>query len=318
MNLFLNLILNLILANFSFQRGNQRTNGTHNQQSVTDQQKLNKNNNHNNKYQFIDTDHHNYQNNQHTVKKILPPSGNFNWNQPHATAGVNTTDQQQLNNLPHQQILLVKTPNMQSISTSSSPFSSTSSLSASPPLPIETTKPNEPVTFNNHQNFNNNKYNNTNNFSIKPRQQQQQQQNQHNQHQYPQQRQFYHPNSNVLARQALGVSTNDVLPLNKPIVPLDKITKYEHSNTNSNNRNNSNASVKTTKAPLNIFNTNIYNLAPTSYTNSTLTVKSNQVVDDSLRKSLVNLVDKFLNENNKNEDQSIEYEESIMSECLGK
>ena len=32
-----------------------------------------------------------------------------------------------------------------------------------------------------------------------------------------------------MARNALGVSTNDVLPLNKPIIPLDKVTKYEHN-----------------------------------------------------------------------------------------
>ncbi len=287
---------------------------------MTDQQKLLKTNFHNNKNQFIDTDPH-HQHHQQQAKRLPPASGNFNWNQPHP-AGLNATDQQQLANLPHQQILQVKTPNMQSISSSSSPFSSTSSLSASPPLPIEPTtnntnntinpyKPTEPAAFN-QTNLNNNKYNNIYNNNANNKQRQQQQ--------FPQsrQQQFYHQNANTLARQALGVSTNDVLPLNKPIIPLDKITKYEHPNSH---KSSSNGGVKTAaKAPVNIFNANIFNLTPSGHQNSSNTpvVKSSQVVDDALRKSLLNLVDKFLNENNKNEDHSIDYEESIMNGCLSK
>lgn len=120
----------------------------------------------------------------------------------------------------------------------------------------------------------------------------------------------FYPNSNhSMARNALGVSTSDVLPLNKPIIPLEKITKYEHHQSKS----------QKTKQPLNLFNTNIYNLAAHNNEAQGANKKqnNNSILDDGVKKKLLAVIDKFLNENNKNEENSLETTQFVMNNCIG-
>lgn len=337
-------------TNFPFQRGSQRQN--FNTSSATDQQKLqHKNKGFLNKNQLIDQQqsnttqdqsknyfHHSHHPNNKPTKKPASQM-NFNWNQLHPS----TQSSQPPAESTNLQILQIKTQNnMQSISSSSSPFSSTSSLSASPPLPCQdnntkegtnyvsstnstnqndqlvssnTSKPVEVNQQDSNYNLNintqnrssyNNSYNNrnmTNNNGYNN--------NKRQGYSGGQQRTSFYSNSNQnMARNALGVSTNDVLPLNKPIIPLDKITKYDHHGHN-------NKQQQKPKVPLNIFNTNIYNFTPQqqNVTNSQKK-QNNQILDETLKKRLLTIVDKFLSENEKNEENSLEYEQEIMKECL--
>lgn len=365
---------------FSFhQRNTQKSQGynslnNNSSQMPTDQQKLQlqyKNKNFS-KNQLIDSagnfdQQKRFKNPVNNVKK----TANFNWNQ--LQSGTNTilttaTAPSHVSNtvteVPTQQIPQLKTQiNMQSISSSSSPFSSTSSLSASPPLPIlndstansnmtnsnskptdqANIKPNSQnsVTLTSNasssssssssttsnqvdsgysntnsqnrintgnqyiRNFNSMANGYVNNYNGPKRQSGGQQ------FMGKQQRALFYPNSNHnTARNALGVSTNDVLPLNKPIIPLNKVTKYEHNN-HYNNKN-----VKP-KPALNIFNTNIYNLA----TQNTAVVKTqkkvnNLILDEGTKQKLLNTIDKYLNEKNKDEENNVEYSESIVNDCL--
>lgn len=311
-------------TNFSFQRSSTQQRSITNSSATTnttDTQKTQKNlhnqQKHNNtfmKNQFIDSKNdHQQQQQAYVVKK----SSNFNWNQPHPQAA----------EPPNQ--LKLKTQDAHSVSLSSSPFSSTSSLSVSPPPVQENPQQpqqqpkhfsssssssstssnsyksdsgNKPTTINTNQY--NRTLNNTNNFNNtyynKPQQQPQRP------YQQQQQRGPYHPNSNhSIARNALGVSTNDVLPLNKPMIPLDKVTKYDNSK-----------NAIRPKMPLNLFSTNIYNLA--SQMSQSKKNASSSILDEALMKRLIVTVDKFLNENRKSEENMLENSVSIMNSCIGK
>lgn len=264
-------------TNFSFQRTNQRTNP----QSITDQQKLQKTN-YLKSSQFIDTEPQKSQIHHQLGNRTRPATGNFNWNQPHPTG---QTNDQTTNTTTHiNQNLHIKTHNLHSISSSSSPFSSNSSLSASPPLPVDQPKPTtEPTTF----------YNNTNTNTYK---QPLIQQRQH--------LSYTNSSNNSMSRNALGVSTNDFLPLNKPIIAMDKVALKSGANLKA-------------KAPLNIFSANIYNLAPVQVVQVFPgKSKSSQLIDESVKKSIVCAVDRFLFENNKNEERGIENVENVLDKCL--
>jgi hypothetical protein len=108
------------------------------------------------------------------------------------------------------------------------------------------------------------------------------------------------------------VSTNDVLPLNKPIIPLEKITKYDHGT-----GKNSAVSLKP-KTPLSIFNANAHNLAPgaSSPANQKKPPKASQILDEATKKQLLHVVDKFLSEHAKNEENSAELSAQILSEAF--
>lgn len=313
------------VTNFSFQRSTQRTTGSSSNQSVTDQQKLKANKNQHPqksflKNQFIDSE----QMQKQPVRKITSSSGNFNWNQPHPSTVVQSAMTNNVATANHQ-LLQIKT---QSMSSSSSPFSSTSSLSASPPLPQDqsgnhqlaptnqtnqmssTNYNNKPPTTEPVNNYNNNTYNNNSNNNNNNNNNT----NQTRRQAYPQQRvPFYSTNNNSMARNALGVSTNDVLPLNKPIIPLDKVTKYEHNPKNHHNNN-----IKP-KPLLNIFNTNIYNLTPqvaTLTNNHKKPPQTNQILDEHVKKTLTNAIDKYLAETAKNEDNNPEFTSTTLTECI--
>lgn len=291
--------------------------------------------------------------NQNYTKNLIKPksSSNFTWkNQPHQNISA-ISEPSSLNQQVKAQ------PNMQSISSSSSPFSSTSSLSASPPLPItdqgntastaiesnksknlvnssatstakainqkssieqaaiddikyQQTSCSRNISINNQQSNSNritNVYNNSINISNS---------NNHNNRQgYPQQNSkgtFYQHSNHNIAKNALGVSTNDVLPLNKPIIPLEKITKYDHSSHNKISVVNSKS-----KTPLNIFNKNIYNLTSQSNLVNQKKQQKNQILDEATKKQLLLNVDKFLMENKKNVDNNSELTEEIMNDIFG-
>lgn len=352
-------------TNFSFQRGLQRQNynslNQNNSTSTTDYQKLmqNKNKNYFNSNKKISSDSSDStQNksivNQNYTKNLIKPksSSNFTWkNQPHQNISA-ISEPSSLNQQVKAQ------PNMQSISSSSSPFSSTSSLSASPPLPItdqgntastaiesnksknlvnssatstakainqkssieqaaiddikyQQTSCSRNISINNQQSNSNritNVYNNSINISNS---------NNHNNRQgYPQQNSkgtFYQHSNHNIAKNALGVSTNDVLPLNKPIIPLEKITKYDHSSHNKISVVNSKS-----KTPLNIFNKNIYNLTSQSNLVNQKKQQKNQILDEATKKQLLLNVDKFLMENKKNVDNNSELTEEIMNDIFEK
>lgn len=301
-------------------------------------------------------------NQSYTKKPTKPkPSSNFTWNNQSQHNSPAVSESPSLN----QQVFQIKAqPNMQSISSSSSPFSSTSSLSASPPLPIAdqgnttatttaaATEPNksknsvhssasttantmaqksliEPATQDdisyqqtscshnisyNNQQLNSNRSSNGYNTNINNSNSGNNNQNNRQSYQHLNNRvSFYHNTNHNIARNALGVSTNDVLPLNKPIIPLEKITKYDHSS-------HSKISVvnQKPKTPLNIFNTNIYNLTPQSNLFHQKKQQKNQILDETTKKQLLLTVDNFLMESEKNEDNNSELTEEIMNDIFGK
>jgi len=97
------------------------------------------------------------------------------------------------------------------------------------------------------------------------------------------------------------------------MIPLDKVTKYENNNSKTNINNNTRP-----KMPLNLFSTNIYNLAPQNaqMNQSKKNANNNSILDEMLKKKLIVTVDKFLNENRKNEENMLENSVSIMNTCI--
>ena len=100
-------------------------------------------------------------------------------------------------------------------------------------------------------------------------------------------------NSNNVARNALGVSTNEVLPLNKPIIPLEKVIKHEHTNKHHTKLK----GQPSTQQPLAALSA-----APSPPVGHTTLVKpATQVtaalsaLDDALRKKILTKIDSYLN-----------------------
>ena len=134
--------------------------------------------------------------------------------------------------------------NFRSVSSSTSPFSSTSSLSASPPLLADSdalkqpmnrptypklTKPNLSPRFDETQQLPTGaRFNQRNNFYQQQQQQYPKQQTSGMNRRFQIESDEQSPGKQHL-KNALGVSNNEVLPLNKPIIPLEKVIKYEHN-----------------------------------------------------------------------------------------